>query len=89
MDILETHIEEIVSPFLNKMTGRHANLTPREIQIAGLVKDGKTSKEIARILGIAENHRDELPQAPAKEICFEKQGQKSAHPPHVISVMVK
>ncbi len=55
MEILETHIEEIVSPFLNKMTGRHANLTPREVQIAGLVKDGKTSKEIAEILGIAEN----------------------------------
>ncbi|MFZ0134879.1 MAG: helix-turn-helix transcriptional regulator, partial [Desulfobacterales bacterium] len=39
-------------------------LTPQEMQVAGLVKDGKTSKEIAGILHIAETtvnfHRKNL-----------------------------
>ena len=52
-DILESHLEEIVSPFLANMTIRQANLTPREIQIADLVKEGKSAKEISQILNIA------------------------------------
>lgn len=53
VNILETHLTEIVSPFLTNMTTRHANLTPREIQIADLVKEGKSAKEISQILNIA------------------------------------
>ena len=53
INILETHLEEIVSPFLTNMTLRQANLTPREIQIADLVKQGKSAKEISQILNIA------------------------------------
>ncbi|MEQ8204002.1 MAG: helix-turn-helix transcriptional regulator, partial [Smithellaceae bacterium] len=33
-------------------------LTPREIQIVSLIKDGKTTKEIARALGIGEGSID-------------------------------
>jgi len=51
--ILEAHLDEIVSPFLANMTTRHASLTPREIQIADLVKEGKSAKEISQILNIA------------------------------------
>lgn len=53
INILEAHLAEIVSPFLTNMTTRHANLTPREIQIADLVKEGKSAKEISQILNIA------------------------------------
>jgi len=53
LTILESHLEEIVSPFLMNMTIRQANLTPREIQIADLVKEGKSAKEISQILNIA------------------------------------
>jgi DNA-binding CsgD family transcriptional regulator len=52
-NILESHLTEIVSPFLANMTTSHANLTPREIQIADLVKEGKSAKEISQILNIA------------------------------------
>lgn len=53
INILEAHLEEIISPFLTNMTTRHASLTPREIQIADLVKEGKSAKEISQILNIA------------------------------------
>ncbi|MRR17198.1 MAG: PAS domain S-box protein [Deltaproteobacteria bacterium] len=51
--ILEAHLAEIISPFLTNMTMRQANLTPREIQIADLVKEGRSAKEISQILNIA------------------------------------
>ena len=53
LDILDNHLEELLSPFLMNMTAQYASLTPREIQIADLVKDGKSAKEIAEILNIA------------------------------------
>jgi PAS domain S-box-containing protein len=53
IDILESHLNEIVSPFLTNLTAGRINLTPREIQIADLVKEGKSAKEISQILNIA------------------------------------
>jgi DNA-binding CsgD family transcriptional regulator len=52
--ILETHLNEVLSPFLKNISTKLTNLTPTEIQVASLVKDGKTSKEIAQLLGVAE-----------------------------------
>jgi PAS domain S-box-containing protein len=53
--ILESNMKEIVSPFVTKLSSRFLNLTPTEIQIASLIKDGKTSKEIAVLLNASEN----------------------------------
>ena len=53
VDILEKNISEIVSPFLKKISHQYTTLTPREIEIAALVKEGKTSKDISEILNIA------------------------------------
>lgn len=50
---LETSLEEIVSPFLQRLTSSYFDLTPQEIQVAGLVKDGKMTKEIADFLNIS------------------------------------
>ena len=52
-DIIEKHLHEIVSPFLRNLSSSYLDLTPREIQIAGLVKDGKTTKEITDLLNIS------------------------------------
>ncbi|MCX5810213.1 MAG: PAS domain S-box protein [Proteobacteria bacterium] len=56
LNILETNLNEIVSPFLH--TIQQLNLTPRETQIASLIKDGKTTKEIAKIVGVATSSID-------------------------------
>jgi PAS domain S-box-containing protein len=49
MDILESELKNIVSPFSKKLSDHMVNLTPMEIHIADLVKFGKTNKEIAEI----------------------------------------
>ncbi len=53
--ILESNMKEIVSPFVTKLSSRYLNLTPTEIQVASLIKDGKTSKEIAFLIHASEN----------------------------------
>ncbi len=49
MDLLESELKNIVSPFSKKLSDQMVNLTPMEIHIAGLVKFGKTNKEISEI----------------------------------------
>jgi PAS domain S-box-containing protein len=53
--ILESNMKEIVSPFVTKLSSRFLSLTPTEIQVASLIKDGKTSKEIASLIHASEN----------------------------------
>lgn len=51
--IVEQNLREIVSPFLRRLTSTYLDLTPREIEVANLVKEGKTTKEITDILNIS------------------------------------
>ncbi len=64
LDILESNLQDITSPYSHKLTSRYLNLTPTEIQIAELVKKGKTSKEIADLLNSSQRaiefHRSNL-----------------------------
>jgi len=53
LGIIQQRLEEIVSPFLNRLTSLNRLLTPREIDVAALVREGKTSKEIAELLTIS------------------------------------
>lgn len=53
VEIIENNINEIISPFSHSLSSKYFHLTPKEIQVAGLVKDGKTTKEIADIMNIS------------------------------------
>jgi len=58
VDIVETRLDEIASPFLNRLTSLKRVLTPKEIDVAVMVREGKTSKEIAEFLNISVNGVD-------------------------------
>jgi PAS domain S-box-containing protein len=64
LNIIKSNLEDIITPFLHQLSSQYFNLTPKEVQIAGLVKDGKTTKEIAKLLnnsiGTIEFHRNNL-----------------------------
>jgi PAS domain S-box-containing protein len=62
--LIEDNISKIISPFLHNFSKKYPNLTPQEIQVVALIKDGKTSKEMAELLNISERtinfHREHI-----------------------------
>jgi DNA-binding CsgD family transcriptional regulator len=64
VEIIENHLKDIISPLLQKFSNAQIILTPQEIKVVTLIKDGKSSKEIADILNISETtvnfHRKNL-----------------------------
>jgi len=55
LQILDTNLDNIVSPFINRLAGRTGNFTPMEIRVADLIKAGKTNDEIADVLLVSKN----------------------------------
>lgn len=53
LNLVESNLNEIISPLSRNMSRHYLNFTPLEIQVANLVKEGRTTKEIARILGLS------------------------------------
>lgn len=53
IEIIDNHLNDIISPLLQRLSAASIFLTPQEIQVAALIKDGKTSKEIAEILNVS------------------------------------
>jgi DNA-binding CsgD family transcriptional regulator len=64
LQTIDLHLQEIVSPFIRKLSSLHLGLTPTEIQVASLIRDGKTTKEIAEVLTVSvsaiEFHRHQI-----------------------------
>jgi DNA-binding CsgD family transcriptional regulator len=58
VNILESNLNDIVSPFLNRLSSKYLKLTPTEIRVANLVKEGKTTKDIAEIMNLAKKTID-------------------------------
>lgn len=53
LNIIESNIDEIISPFSRRMSIKESNLTPKEIQISNLIMQGATSKKIGEIMEIS------------------------------------
>lgn len=53
VDILRTNIQELTSPFAAQFSSKLVRLTPAELQVANMVKQGKRSKEIAEIMHLS------------------------------------
>lgn len=58
LNILETNLKNIVSPFSRRLKLNTYNLTPREIEVASLIKEGKATKEIMGILNLSKSSID-------------------------------
>lgn len=64
LEIIESNLHDIVAPFIQGISSRFLRLTPMEIQVANLIKQGKTTKEIAGIQSLSpktiEFHRENI-----------------------------
>ena len=64
MEQLENTLLGICSPYWNSVKAIHAILTPREAEVAGMIRMGKKTKEIADALsvspGTVETHRNRI-----------------------------
>jgi len=62
--VIKSNLNDIISPFVKDLSSLYWELTPKEIQVANLVKEGKTTKEIADFLNssirVVEFHRGNL-----------------------------
>ncbi len=66
LNILESSIKEMTTPFSKKISDPMVGLTPTEIQVIHLVKGGKTNKEISQFLNksirAVSSHRNNIRQ---------------------------
>ncbi|HWR68175.1 MAG TPA: helix-turn-helix transcriptional regulator, partial [Desulfomonilia bacterium] len=64
LSVIEANLKEIVSSFSRQLSSTYTQLTPREIEVAHLVREGRDSKAIAGLLGLSvptiEFHRSNL-----------------------------
>jgi len=64
IDILESNLNDITSPFLHNLSTKYINLTPKEIRVAYLIKEGKTTKEMGEMMAVSprtiETHRKNI-----------------------------
>ena len=53
VSILESNLKDIISPFSRRLAPLYLNLAPEEMEVANLVRHGKTTKQIAEFLTVS------------------------------------
>ncbi|HEX7533934.1 MAG TPA: helix-turn-helix transcriptional regulator, partial [Syntrophales bacterium] len=63
-NIIESKLKDMVSPFANKLSSKYINLTPKEVEVAFLIREGFTTRQIAESLNISQGtvefHRENI-----------------------------
>ena len=64
VEILQTNLEEITSPFINQLSRSYQSLTPTEIGVCNMIRNGVQTKEIAEARGVSaatiNRHREKI-----------------------------
>jgi DNA-binding CsgD family transcriptional regulator len=64
LDILKNTFEEITTPFTNRMVLHYRTLTPTEVDICNMIRNGLRTKEIAELRGVSlstiNRHRENI-----------------------------
>ena len=55
IDLIESNLNDIISPFVYEVSSRYLGLTHTEIEVANLIKHGKATKEIADLMYLSIN----------------------------------
>jgi DNA-binding CsgD family transcriptional regulator len=64
VEMLQTNLEEITSPFISQLSLSYHSMTPTEITICNMIRNGMRTKEIAGMRGVSEatinRHREKI-----------------------------
>ncbi len=64
VNILESNLMNIISPFSNKLSSKYLNFTSKEVQVAYLIREGLATKKIAESLKVSQGtikfHRENI-----------------------------
>jgi len=64
VEMLRTNLEEIISPFISQLSLSYKSMTPTEIAICNMIRNGMRTKEIAEMRGVSEatinRHREKI-----------------------------
>ncbi len=64
VEMLQTNLEEIASPFISQLSLSYHSMTPTEITICNMIRNGMRTKEIAEMRGVSEatinRHREKI-----------------------------
>jgi DNA-binding CsgD family transcriptional regulator len=55
IEMLESNLDNIISPFVHEVSARYLGLTHTEIEVANLIKHGKATKEISDLMDLSIN----------------------------------
>jgi DNA-binding CsgD family transcriptional regulator len=64
IEMLQTNLDDITSPFISKLSLSYHSLTPTEIAICNMIRNGMRTKEIAEVRSVSEatinRHREKI-----------------------------
>ncbi|MBM3173934.1 MAG: helix-turn-helix transcriptional regulator, partial [Chloroflexi bacterium] len=64
VEMLQSNLKEITSPFISKLSLAYRSMTPTEIAICNMIRNGMRTKEIAEMRGVSEvtinRHREKI-----------------------------